>query len=179
MYSRDFLSRLLACERRVYRLYQRLRARADTSAPMRALWHALAEDERRHLVILQRSMGLVTLQDEPVEVAESVFQQIETTITAAEAAAEKSQLSGDEALQHAVHLEGSELNNLDETWLRSFPMDVRFVLRGLMPEEDLHIRRLVEAVHECSVDKALQEQATNLWLQQQRRAKNAMLRDEQ
>jgi hypothetical protein len=40
----------------------------------------------------------------------------------------------------------------------------------MMPEEEGHIRRLVEAVHTFSTDKALQDQAAQLWVmyQQQR-----------
>ena len=58
---------------------------------------------------------------------------------------------------------GSELNRLDEEWFRGFRPTLGALLQAMMPEEEVHIRRLVEAVHAFSSDKALQQQAAALW----------------
>jgi len=130
---------------------------------VRCFWHCMAEDERHHLALLERSGGLLDLMESPPEVAEEVFAGIEAKITAAEAAVQRAGLSTDEALRQALILEGSEVNGLDEAWFHSFRPALGSLLQALIPEEEVHIRRLVEAVHTFSTDTALQHQAAVLW----------------
>ena len=51
------------------------------------------------------------------------IEKIEATIAAAERASETLELSADDALRHALTLESSELNQLDDAWLREFHPD--------------------------------------------------------
>ena len=61
-------------------------------------------------------------------------------------------------------LEGSEVNSLDTAWFRSFRPVIGSLLQAMVPEEEVHIRRLVEAAHTFSTDEAVQEHATRLWI---------------
>ncbi len=79
----------------------------------------------------------------------------------------------DEAFHQALVLEGSELNSLDEAWFRGFRPTLRILLQAMTPEEEIHLRRLVEAMHSFSMDKALQQQAATLWTTYQRQKAGA------
>jgi len=123
----------------------------------------MAEDERHHLAILERSAGLLDLMESPPQVSEAQLNSIEATVTAAEVAIRKSEVSSDEAFHQALILEGSELNSLDAAWFQGFRPTLSALLQAMTPEEEVHLRRLVEAVHAFSTDKALQQQAAILW----------------
>jgi len=157
------LDRLIDFERRIRRLYLTLGDQAGMPAEVRFFWNCMAEDERHHLAVLERSGGLLDLMESPPEVSEEVFAGIETKIAAAEAAVQRADLSADEALRLALILEGSEVNGLDEAWFHGFGPALGSLLQAMIPEEEIHIRRLVEAVHAFGTDKALQHQAALLW----------------
>lgn len=163
MTPRGLFERLMDFERRVRQVYQQWGNQAEFPAEMRFLWNCMAEDEQHHLAILERSMSLLNFMKLPLQVKEETLAAVEEKIAAAEAAAQQKTLSSDEALRHALILEGSELNRLDEAWFRAFRPTLTTLLQAMMPEEEVHLRRLVEAVHTFSVDDALQEQATLLW----------------
>ena len=55
MMTKEFFHRLLDYERRVGSWYLTLGHRATFSRELRAFWHRMAEDERRHVLVLQRS----------------------------------------------------------------------------------------------------------------------------
>jgi rubrerythrin len=154
---------LISFERRIRRLYLTLGDRADMPAEVRFFWNRMAEDERHHLAILERSSGLLDLMESPPEVPEEALAGVEVKIAAGEAAVQRADLSTDEALRQALILEGSEVNSLDEAWLHGFRPVLGSLLQAIVPEEEVHIRRLVEAVHTFSTDKALQHQAAVLW----------------
>src|SRR5436190_4807159 len=170
MSPRGLLERLADCERRVYRLYFSLGDRASFPAEVRFLWNCMAEDERHHLAILERSAGLLDLMESPPTVSEDTLTAVEEKVATAEAAVRRPDLSADEALRQALSLEGSELNSLDEAWFQGFRPTLGSLLQAMAPEEEVHLRRLVEAAQAFSVDKALHNQATAVWAayQQQR-----------
>lgn len=163
MSPRLLLNHLMDFERRARRLYLTLSERASLPAEVRFFWHRMAEDEHHHLAILERSGGLLDLLESPPEVSESVLAGIEVKIVAAEAAVQRADLSSDAALRQALILEGSEVNGLDAAWFHGFRPTLGSVLQAMVPEEEVHIRRLVEAVHTFSTDTVLQHQAAALW----------------
>lgn len=170
MNPHGLFERLVDFERRVRHLYLIWGAREHFSPELRFFWNCMAEDERHHLAILERSVSLLDLMELTPEVADDVLTGVEEKVTTAEAAAEQELLPSDEALRQAVILEGSELNHLDEAWFRGFQPKLTALLHAMMPEEEVHLRRLVEAVHTFSSDEALQDKAALLWstYQQQR-----------
>jgi rubrerythrin len=157
------LERLVDFERRVRRMYLKLGDRAEFPAEVRFFWNCMAEDERHHVAILERSAGLLDLRELLSQISEETLAAVEAKVTTAEAAIERSDLSSDAALGQAIILEGSELNRLDEEWFRGFRPTLGALLQAMSPEEEVHIRRLVEAVHAFSSDKALQQQVAALW----------------
>lgn len=163
MHPRNLLERLANCERRVRRLYLSLGDRATFPTEVRFFWNCMAEDERHHLAILERSAGLLDLMDSPPDVREDQLYAVETTLIAAEMAVEQPECESDEAFRQALTLEGSELNSLDAAWFRSFRPTLGALLQAMTPEEDIHLRRLVEAVHSFSRNKVLHQQAATLW----------------
>ena len=168
MTPRSLFERLIDFERRVLQLYRQWGNTKEFSAEMRFFWNCMAEDEQHHIAILERSVSLLDMIDEPPHISEESLSTVAEKIAAAETEAQQKTLSSDEALGHALQLEGSELNRLDEAWFRAFRPTLTTLLQAMMPEEEIHLRRLVEIVHELSVDKALQEQATALWSAYQR-----------
>jgi hypothetical protein len=168
MSPRGLLERLVDCERRVRRLYLTLGDRAGFPAEVRFFWNCMAEDERHHVAILERSAGLLDLMELPPQISETTLAVVEAKVAAAEAAVEQPDLSNDAALGQALILEGSELNRLDEEWFRGFRPTLGALLQAMAPEEEVHIHRVVEAVHAFSSDKNLQEQAAALWAAYQR-----------
>ena len=170
MSPRLLLDRLIDFERRARRLYLALGDRAEFPAELRFFWNCMAEDERHHLAILERSAGLLDLMESPPTVSEDTLAAVEAKVATAEAAVRRPELSADEALRQALSLEGSELNSLDEAWFQGFRPTLGSLLQAMAPEEEVHLRRLVEAAQAFSVDKALHNQATAVWAayQQQR-----------
>ena len=168
MTTQTFFHRLLDCERRVGSLYLTLGNRSSFSRELRTFWHRMAEDERRHVLVLQRSTTVQDLQESRPVGSDALFQEIDQQLAAAEAVLGQVNIGVDEALRHAVLLESSELNRLSDAWFHSFPPALRTVLTALMPEDNVHLRHLLEAVHAFSSNKALQEQAIALWVKYQR-----------
>lgn len=162
------LERLTSFEQRVQHLYEIFGDRTGWPAEVRFFWNSMAADERHHLAILERSASLLDLLESPPQVSETVLVAIDGKITAAETVSQKPDLSSDEALQHALMLEGSEINSLDEAWFQGFRSSLGSLLQAMTPDEDVHIHRLVNAVHAFSKNKALQEQAASLWATFQR-----------
>jgi hypothetical protein len=163
MSPRGLLERLADFERRVRHVYLSLGERASFPAEVRFFWHCMAEDERHHLAILERSTGLLDLMQSPPQVSEARLNSVEATVAAAETAIGQPEVSSDDAFRHALLLEGSELNSLDTAWFEGFRPTLSTLLQAMTPEEEIHLRRLVEAVHAFSTDKALQQQAATLW----------------
>jgi rubrerythrin len=163
MSPRGLLERLADFERRVRHVYLNLGDRSAFPAEIRFFWNCMAEDERHHLAILERSAGLLDLMESPPQVSETQFNIIETTIATAEKMIEQPEVKSDEGFRQALALEGSELNSLDTAWFQGFRPTLSALLQAMTPEEEIHLRRLVEAVHAFSTDKALQQQATRLW----------------
>ena len=163
MNPRGLLEYLVDFERRVWRLYSSWSDRAEFSAELRFFWNCMAEDEHHHLAILERSAGLLDMMELPPQVSAETLATINVKVAAAEAATQKESLTSYEALRHALALEGSELNNLDAAWFHGFRSAVTSLLKAMMPEEEVHLRRLIEAVHMFTTDDALQEQAARLW----------------
>jgi hypothetical protein len=69
----------------------------------------------------------------------------------------------DEAFRLALVLEDAELNSLDEAWFEGLRPTRGSLLQAMLPEEELHIRRVVDAVRAFSTDEVLQRQAAALW----------------
>ena len=168
MTTKEFFHRLLDYERRVGSLYLTLGNRSTFSRELRAFWHRMAEDERRHVLVLQRSTTVQDLQESTPVGSEDLFYEIDQQFAAAEAVLGQIDIDVDEALRHTVLLESSELNRLSDAWFHSFPPALRTLLTALMPEDNAHLRHLLEAVHAFSSNKALQEQAISLWVKYQR-----------
>ncbi|HJY82405.1 MAG TPA: hypothetical protein VKK81_15160 [Candidatus Binatia bacterium] len=163
MSPQSLLERLVDCERRVRRMYLTLGDRTGFAAEVRYFWHAMAEEERHHVAILERSGGVLDLLELPPQMSEATLAAVEAQIAAAEAVVAQPEVSNDAALSQALILEGSELNRLDEEWFCAFRPTLGALLQAMVPEEEGHIRRLVEAVHMFGNDKALQQQAAALW----------------
>jgi hypothetical protein len=168
MTTEEFFQRLLDYERRVGSLYLALGNRATFSGELRAFWHRMAEDERHHVLVLQRSTTVQDLRESTPVGSDDLFYEIDQQLAAAEAVLGQIDIGVDEALRHAVLLESSELNRLSDAWFHSFPPALRTLLTALMPEDNVHLRHLLEAVHAFSSNKALQEQAISLWVKYQR-----------
>ena len=163
MTPRGLFECLIDFERRVRHLYQHWGSQKGFPDEMCFFWHCMAEDERHHISILERSVGLLDLMALPPQITEEDLTTIQEKIKAAETAAQQETFSSEEALRQALILEGSELNRMDEAWFRAFHPTLNTLLQAMVPEEEVHLRRLVEAVHTFSTDDALQEQATELW----------------
>jgi len=157
------LDRLVAFEHRVRRVYLTLSGRPDFPPHVRAFWNYMAEDERQHAAILERSPALLDVMDSPPETSENALAILEAKVVAAEAAVGQSDLSGDEAFRLTLMLEDAELNSLDEAWFQGFRPTRGSLLQAMLPEEEVHIRRVVDAVQAFSTDEVLQRQAAALW----------------
>jgi hypothetical protein len=168
MNPRVLFERLADFERRVRHLYLGLGDRVTFPAEIRFFWNCMAEDEQHHLAILERSVGLLDLMAAPPHVDAAQLDRVEATVRAAEATLSHPEVSSDDAFRQALLVEGSELNRLDAAWFAGFAPPLRVLLQAMTPEEDIHLRRLVEAVHAYSKDKALHQQATMLWMTYQR-----------
>ena len=86
MSPRGLLEHLADFERRVRHLYLNLGDRAAFPAEVRFFWNCMAEDERHHLAILERSAGLLDLMQSPPQVSEAQLNRVEATVAAAETA---------------------------------------------------------------------------------------------
>ena len=171
MDPRVLLEKLLNYERRVRHLYLQFGERSDFSPDMKLFWKYMAEDERHHLDLLERSSGFVDMVDKRLEVTEEVLAEIDKLLATAEKTQQQTNLSMNDALQLALLIEGSEVNSLDATWLSGFRSPIGSLLQSMLPEEEVHIRRLVEAINQFSQDKALREQSVELWVKYQKERK--------
>jgi hypothetical protein len=88
---------------------------------------------------------------------------LDAKLGTAEAAVRHTELSRDEALRLTLMLEDSELSSLDEVWFQGLRPTLGSLLQVMLPEEEVHIRRVVEAVQAFSTDQALHHQAAALW----------------
>jgi hypothetical protein len=158
-----FLDCLLDFTRRIRRFYFTLGDRAELPAEIRFFWNCKAEDERHSLAILERSAGLGDLIESPPQVSKETLTEIETKVAAAEVAAQRSDLSLDEALRLALTLESSGLGRLGDVWFQGFRPTLGSLLQALTPGEEGHLRRLVEAVYVFSGDEALRNHAATIW----------------
>lgn len=168
MKAEEFLNHLLDYERRVGSLYLTLGNHPSFPVDLRSFWHRMAEDERHHVVVLERSRRLIDLQEVPPQASDTVFNEIEQLVTAVEEALGHAAICVDDALRYAMQLESSELNRLDESWFHTFPPPLSALLKLLTPEDNVHVQRLVETVHAFSPNKTLHEYATSLWVNYQR-----------
>jgi hypothetical protein len=157
------LDRLADFERRVRRVYLTLGDRPDLPSNVRAFWNCMAEDERDHAAILERSTALLEVRESPPETSENALAILEAKVVAAEAAVRQSDLRRDEAFRLTLMLEDAELNSLDEAWFQGFRPTRGSLLQAMLPEEEVHIRRVVDAVQAFSTDEVLQRQAAALW----------------
>ena len=164
----DLVDRLLTLERRVCRIYQKWAGNETFSSDLRTFWREMAEDEEGHLAILERSAGLLNFAAAPPETSTAQIQQVEAKLSTAEHVSGKSELTIEEALGHALTLESSELNGLDEAWLRGFHPDLATLTRAGMPKHEEHIRRLCEAIDKFTADDNLRKGAAALVAQYQR-----------
>ena len=130
MTPRGLLEHLVDFERRARRLYLTLSDRSTLPAEVRFFWNCMAEDERHHIAILERSAGLLDLMELSPHVSEATLAAVEAKVAAAEAAVGRADLSSDEAFGQALVLEGSELNSLSEAWFQGFPPDPEFLAAG-------------------------------------------------
>ena len=159
------LERLLALEGRTRHVYVFLSQQQQFPAELQAVWKAMAEDEIRHIVALERSAHLFSVMDFPPSIPEYVLASIETVLATAEVTIQQPSLTSDDAFRQALRIEGSELNRLEEAWMHGFRSTTALLLQTLAPEEQPHIRRLIDAVHRFSSDTALHAEADALWAQ--------------
>jgi hypothetical protein len=162
------LDRLIRLEKHMEKLYV---AFADLSAAppeVRFFWNCMATDETHHAAILRRTAGLLDLLVVLPQASVEVLDRLETKISALEKAARQQQLGVDDAFREALELEGSELNSLTTAWIKGFRPEIATLLAALLPEEESHLRRLVESTHKFSKDQALHQQADSLWCLAQR-----------
>lgn len=157
------LEQLIELERRVRAIYRLLSERPQFSPALRAFWAAMADDETHHIVTLERSAYVPDAMEHPPAIADAVLASAEKAVATAEAVAQNPNLTGDDALQQALLLEGSELNRLDDAWLHGFRITTSLLLRALAPDLLSHIHRLVDAVHSVSTNPMLHAQAVALW----------------
>ena len=157
-----FIERLLNLERRVCHIYQTLAGNESFAAEARAFWRDMAEDEKQHHIILERSAGLLNFAAEPPDLSQAQIQQLQATLEAAEYACGRPEVTSDEALRHALALESSELNQLDDKWLSGFHPKLTSLSNALLPAHDIHLRRLADAVAKFSADETLHRQARAL-----------------
>lgn len=157
-----FVRQLLQYERRVGQIYEACSTRPEMAPALRGLWRALAEDERQHAAVLERSAVLFGFSELMPEDCAVALTALEPLVAAAEAAVLQEALSPDEALRHALVLEGSELNLLYRTWVQSFAPAYEPFLPFMVPEDAGHLSRLVEAVQRYGMDPALREESRRM-----------------
>jgi hypothetical protein len=157
------LQHLIDLERRVRDIYRILSDRPQCSPVRRSFWQAMADDETHDIVTLERSAYVCDVMEHPPSIPDAVLTRLLAVVASAEAVVQNPSLTEDEALRQALHLEASELNRLEDAWLRGFRVTTSLLLRALAPEMPSHIRRLVDAVYAFSTDPTLHAQADALW----------------
>jgi hypothetical protein len=157
------LTRLVDFERRVHQVYLALGERPDLLPAARVFWNSMAEDEQSHAATLERSAALFVVADSPPETSENALAILEAKIATAEAAVKHPNLSRDEAFRLTIMLEDAALHSLDEVWFQGLRPKPESLFSVMLPEEEAHIRRLVNAVQTFSTDEVLQRHAAALW----------------
>ena len=157
------LERLVDFEQRVRRVYRAFGKRLDFLPQVRFFWNNMAEDERSHAAILQRSRAFLDLIEDAPQVSKEMLASVAEKVAHAEAVTQQDELTSDEAFRQALILESSELNSLDGAWFQSLRPALGSLLHAMAPAEEEHIRRLVEAVQTFSQDHTLQDQVADLW----------------
>ena len=157
------LEQLIDLERRVRQVYRLLSDRPQFSPTLQSVWKDMADDETHHIITLERSAHVPEALEHPPAITDTVLANVEKAISTAEAITQNPSVTGDDALRQALLLEGSELNRLDDAWLHGFRVTTSLLLRAFAPDLPGHIRRLVDAVHQCSTDETLHAQADALW----------------
>lgn len=155
-----FVDRLLTFERRVCRIYESWAAHSVFSSEVRSFFNDMAQEEKQHLAILERSAALLNFAPAPPLTSSSQLEKIEATIATAEQVSDT--LTLDEALAHALALESSELNLLDDAWLRGFHPDLEKITQAKTPVYGDHIRRLSDAARRFTANQSLQKKAAAL-----------------
>ena len=150
-------------ERRVRRHLSHSEGSSAVSPALRTVWQAMTDDETHHIVTLERSAHVCDVMEHPPSIPDDVLARMEAVVATAEAVVQNPSLTEDEALREALHLEGSELNRLEDAWLQGFRVTTSLLLRALAPDMPSHIRRLVDVVYSSSTDPTLHAQADALW----------------
>lgn len=86
--------------------------------------------------------------------------RVEEQVTAVETAIQQPRLSVDEALEHALYLEDSELTEVVDAWECAFSPHLSELTRAETPDEKSHVRRLIAAVQTFSTNRELRNRAT-------------------
>lgn len=163
MTLRLLIEHLLRFERRVRHIYLALSERSEFPAEVRAFWKDMAGEENHHRAYLEQTAGLLNFMEATLAIPEEALARVDERINAAEAAVQQPDLSVDGALRQTLMLESSELGQLENTWLRGFHPSVESLLHAKMPQEEGHVRRLLEATYAFSTDKELHKQAEEIW----------------
>lgn len=160
--KRRYVDRLIDFERRAYRIYARWAANENLPHDVRELWRAMAEEEKQHLAILERSAGLLNFAAAPPPESPQKLENIAAQIETVERMMIEPETALDTLLDYALALETSELNQLGDTWLKSFQPDIANLTPLWIPAYEHHIQRLASAVHRYSTDENLHKKAAAL-----------------
>ena len=155
-----FVDCLLKLERRVYRIYEAWADNENFSTELRAFWRDMADDEKEHITILEHSAGLLNFATVPRSASGAQMARIEKAISRAEHATHEMTVDG--ALSYALALENSEINGVDDAWLRSFKPDLANLTKAWVPAHEQHLRRLSDAIRKFSRKENLHKQAAVL-----------------
>ena len=167
-----FIDHLLGLERRVCRIYEKWAANESFSDDIRSFWREMADDEKRHLAILEQSAGLLNFAASAPPTSSGQRERITREISTAERASDNPERPIEEVFGQAIALESSELNQLDDAWVRGFPPELGNLMEAWTPAHDQHIRRLAAAVRRFTISESLHEAAAAL-LSQHGRKKRA------
>lgn len=163
MNFQPFVERLIKLIRRIRRVYVDLSARTEFSAELCTFWDGMAEDACHTLTLLEQSAEFLHFMELSLDIPESTLTNIELKLAVAEAAAQQADLSADEALRHTLTLENSELKAVVKAWYQGFQPSLEVLLQARIPEEERHLRCLVDTVQTCSTDAMLHDRATAMW----------------
>jgi hypothetical protein len=163
MHLQPFVERLIKLTRRIRRVYVNLIARTEFSAELYTCWNGMAEEACQTVRLLEQSAQFLHFMECAPDALEAALTNIETQLAIAEAAAQQTDLSADEALRHTLSLENSELKAVVKAWCQGFQPSLEVLLQDRIPEEERQLRRLVDTVQTCSTDAALHDRATAMW----------------
>jgi hypothetical protein len=160
---RLIIDHLLKCERRIRAIYLTLSQRPDFSAEARDFWSGMAEDENHHREFYEQTAGLLNFVKTPFPLGDAAFRRVEQTIADAESAIRQPGFGMDDALRLALTLESSELQLLEKKWLEGLDPSVHVLRHDQIPQEEDHLKRLLNATHRFSTDEELHMQADEMW----------------